>query len=122
MIDYEFRILSKTVEKIVKKKIKSEEKMLKSVPSFLFAKNYLLNMNKRYLNHAKRLTTLVVRGLPINNKKLYFEQELCIEDNIHALKKINSHLNLQKIVQIPNPKKMHRSFPKFIHKPKCNNI
>ena len=33
-------------------------------------------MNKEYLNHAKKLKTLVIRGLPINNKQLYFEQEL----------------------------------------------
>jgi hypothetical protein len=117
MIDYEFRILSKTVEIIVKKKIKSEKRMFKSVPSFLFAKNYLFNMNKRYLNHAKRLTTLVVRGLPISNRKLYFEQELCIDDNIYVLKKMYSHLNLQKIVQIPNPKKIKfNEFKKFLDK------
>ena len=48
MIDYEFRILSRTVEKIVINKIKSEKKMLKSVPSFLFKKDYLYNMNKKH--------------------------------------------------------------------------
>ena len=115
MIDYEFRILSKTIEKIVKKKIKSETKMLKSVPSFLFTKDYLHNMNKKYLNHAKRLSTLVIRGLPINNKKLYFEQELNIDNYIYDLKKINSRLNFKKIIQIPNPKKVKfKEFNKFL--------
>ena len=70
MIDYEFRILTKTVEKIVRKKIKSEKKMLKSVPSFLFSKDYLHNIDKKYLNHAKKLKTLVIRGLPLNYRKL----------------------------------------------------
>ena len=117
MIDYEFRILSGTVEKIVKKKIKSEKKMLKSVPSFLFTKEYLHNMNKKYLNHAKRLTTLVIRGLPINNKKLYFEQELSIENYIYDLQKISPHLNFKKIIQIPNPKKIKfKEFKKFLEK------
>ena len=106
MIDYEFRILSKTVENIIKKKIRSEKKMLKSIPSFLFTKKRIHNMNKEYLNHAKKLKTLVIRGLPINNKQLYFEQELYISDHIYDLKKINSNLNFKKIMQVPNPNKV----------------
>ena len=117
MIDYEFRILTKTVEKIVRKKIKSEKKMLKSVPSFLFSKDYLHNIDKKYLNHAKKLKTLVIRGLPLNNRKLYFEQESNIDNYISDLKKINSRLNFKKIIQVPNPKKIKfKEFEKFLNK------
>ena len=117
MIDYEFRVLSKTIEKIVRQKIKSEKKMLKSIPLYLFKKNYLFNMNKKYLNNAKNLSTLVIRGLPINSKKLYFEQELNIDSKISELKKINKKLRFKKIIQIPNPRKVNFSeFNKFIEK------
>tara|TARA_B100001123_G_scaffold281939_1_gene314068 strand:- start:458 stop:1117 length:660 start_codon:yes stop_codon:yes gene_type:complete len=76
-------------------------------------------MNKKYLRHAKKLKTLVIRGLPINNKKLYFEQELSIDSYIGDLRKINSNLNFKKIIQVPNPKNLKfKEFEKFLNENK----
>jgi len=122
MIDYEFRILSKTIENITKNKIGSEKKLLKSIPVNIFKKDYLLSSNKKYLNHAKKLNTLLVRGLPINNKKLYYEQELNFDQNLSILRKENSKIKIKKLIQTPNPKIIKfKEFENFLNKSIENN-
>ena len=104
MIDHEFRIVTPSLSDLIKKKSPQEKMLLKKIPIFITRNNYLNNANKNYLRQAKLIKGVYFRGLPINNKKKYFDQETQLAE---SFLKINESLELNlvgnQIVQIPNP-------------------
>ena len=75
MIDYEFRIITPILKELIKIKSTKEKILDKKIPYFVTQNNYLDKANKDYLKKAKLIKGIYYRGLPINNKKDYLDQE-----------------------------------------------
>ena len=82
MIDHEFRIITPVLKKLIKKKSIKEKTLVEKIPNLVIQNNYLDIANKRYLKDAKLIKSIYYRGLPINNKKDYLEQE----NQLHAIR------------------------------------
>ncbi len=123
MIDHEIRIITKSVNNLIKKKSSYSEKILKKKISFNFisSKNFLVSY-KNYLSAAKKINEVYIRGLPINNKKIFLNQEIELKDSFKKIiTKINKKINYKQIVQIPNPDFVSiKEFEKTINK--INNL
>ena len=104
MIDHEFRIVTPVILDLLKKKSQQEKTLIGKIPIFITRNNYLNNANKDYLKRAKLIKGVYFRGLPINNKKKYFDQEIQLEESFLKMNE-NLCLNVKgnQIVQIPNP-------------------
>ena len=104
MIDHEFRIVTPVILDLLKKKSQQEKTLIGKIPIFITRNNYLNNANKDYLKQAKLIKGVYFRGLPINNKKKYFDQEIQLEESFLKMNE-NLCLNVKgnQIVQIPNP-------------------
>lgn len=104
MIDHEFRIVTPIIKKIIKEKYNNEKILYKKIPYFVLQNNYLEKANKKYLGKAKLIKGIYYRGLPINNKKNYFEQENQLQENFYLLKDmLRAKFFGKQIIQIPNP-------------------
>ena len=112
MIDYEFRILSEVSKYIIKNKLKSEPVMIKKISKSIFTDIYLHQQYKNYFKKLKKINQIIIRGLPINNKKLYLKQELMMDYEIKKIKIYNDKIKFKKVMQLPNPYKVN--FREFI--------
>ena len=104
MIDHEFRIITPVLRELIKTKNMREKTLIKKIPNFVLKNNYIETANKKYLTGAKLIKKVFFRGLPINNKKKYFDQEIQLEENFLKIKhSIRSNLSGSQMIQIPNP-------------------
>ena len=118
MIDYEFRIITPVLRKLILKKSKSEPILISKIP-----KNILQNKVKKntikYLKNCKLIKGLAFRGLPLNDKKTYIEQELQLQESFNDLvNEIDRPIKGIRLMQIPNPdnlsfKEFYKTFKKL---------
>jgi hypothetical protein len=67
-------------------------------------KKFFIKSYENYLKRAKKVKGILIRGLPINNKKIYFDQEnTLLETSKIILRNIKRKLIIKQIIQIPNP-------------------
>lgn len=103
MIDHEFRIISPILKDTILKRLSSEKILNEKIPKKILNKKIELQ-TINYLESCKLITGLVYRGLPINDKKRYFEQEYQIEDTFKFLvNKVKRPITGKRFMQIPNP-------------------
>lgn len=103
MIDYEFRVITPAVIKVLKKKIKGEKILLKKIPLSFITKRNINRINRNYFLKNKRVSKIFYRGLPINNKKLYFDQENQIKETFNSSVMNFKKIKGGRIIQVPNP-------------------
>ena len=104
MIDHEFRIVTPVLKKLIIEKSIKEAVLRNKIPYFVFQNRYLEKANKNYLKKAKLIKGIYYRGLPINNKKSYLEQENELQENFYLLREITGvKIFGKQIIQIPNP-------------------
>ena len=118
MIDFEFRIITNTIQNIVNKKLVSEKVLLKKIDKNHISKKNLLRLNYQYFKNLKYISGLVYRGLPINNSKNFFESEREVIKEFEKLKfKYNKKLKGYRLIQFPNPNIIsYKNYKKFILK------
>lgn len=103
MIDYELRIITPSLIELLKKKYKSELILRKKIPISFIKNNRFLKSYKSYLIKAKKINEVYFRGLPVNNKKFYFKQELELQDTFNSIMQNIKKIKGNKIMQLPNP-------------------
>ena len=118
MIDFEFRIITNTIQNIVNKKLVSEKVLLKKIDKNHISEKNLLRLNYQYFKNLKYISGLVYRGLPINNSKNFFESEREVIKEFEKLKfKYNKKLKGYRLIQFPNPNIIsYKNYKKFILK------
>lgn len=100
MIDFEFRIITNTIQNIVNKKLVSEKVLLKKIDKNHISEKNLLRLNYQYFKNLKYISGLVYRGLPINNSKNFFESEREVIKEFEKLKfKYNKKLKGYRLIQ-----------------------
>ena len=117
MIDYEFRVITPAIKNILKKKIKGEKILQKKIPLNFITEKNINRINKNYFLKNKKVSKIFYRGLPINNKKLYFDQENQIKETFNSLVPNFKKIKGKRIIQVPNP-----DFVKFSEFKKYVNV
>lgn len=104
MIDYEVRIICPAIEQAISSRIKTESTLLKKIPfNDLIKKKYQENYCK-YFKKAKDIKEVYLRGLPINNKNLFYQQNLEIEKSfINLTSNLKRKINRKLVLHVPNP-------------------
>lgn len=104
MIDHEFRVLTPSVKKIIKKNLLSEEVLNEKIPYKLVNSSIYKKSYQKYLNYAKEINLVYLRGLPINNKKIYISQERELKfEFFKIIGSVNRKIKYKQVIQIPNP-------------------
>jgi len=104
MIDHEVRVICPSIETAILKKIKTEQVLLKKIPLNKKIKN---NYQKKYIEYfikAKEINEVYLRGLPINNKKLFYRQNIELEKSfLDLISNLKRKIKYKLVLQIPNP-------------------
>jgi hypothetical protein len=104
MIDHEVRVITPGVKEALKNKLSSETILNKKISFSGIRKKFFIKSYENYLKRAKKVKGILIRGLPINNKKIYFDQEnSLLETSKIILRNIKRKLIIKQIIQIPNP-------------------
>lgn len=104
MIDHEVRIICPAIEKAILNRFKTEPILLKKIPfSNHIKKNYQKNYST-YFQKAKDIKEIYLRGLPINNKNLFYQQNFEIEESfINLTRNLGRKINYKLVLHLPNP-------------------
>jgi len=122
MKDFEFRIVTPTLRRLVFNKKSTEQVLIDKIPKQHISIDNLDTLNNHYFTNLKKINKIMYRGLPINSKLDFIKSELELESCFLSLKnKVKKNFNKvlygERIIQIPNPKKfLIGDYKKFIRK------
>lgn len=102
IIDYEYRLVTDSLMKLYKEDLASESILSKKIPKS--AINSSVKCSSSYLEKAKDISGIYYRGLPMNSREHYLQQEYELTDAFNELKStVSRDLDGFHVVQLPNP-------------------